>query len=317
MTDGPDMTPDAVLIAKAILMLKTDVDYAKDYVFPIALSFFSALIGGVTAYYINSRQEKIKMESEKLNSSNSLMMIFFQMINTLVAIKNNYIGMTYKHPLQRALAINEILFNTNEVNFDISRLVFIKKVPTANKTFFNKMLFVMKYKLLKREQPMPSDEELSNTWRNIARIDACLFNYNFVIKSLLIRNELDSNIRGQLSKVVNARKPVLELDFCSINNEIGAGELAKYIGLTESLVSLIDFLIKEIDSFIIAFSEIAESNIELSKVNKARLSIIILNKPEYLATLIPTVKLDFEHLSLLVGMSQEEAERKYSYYDWY
>lgn len=37
------MTPDAVLIAKAILMLKADVDYTKDYVFPIALSFYRRL----------------------------------------------------------------------------------------------------------------------------------------------------------------------------------------------------------------------------------------------------------------------------------
>ena len=135
------MTPDAVLIAKAILMLKADVDYTKDYVFPIALSFLSALMGGLTAYYINGRQEKIKLESEEFNSANALMMLSFQMINTLVAIKNNYIGLRSKNPLLRALAINEILFNAGEVSFDIGRLSFIKKIPTANKSLFERFVF--------------------------------------------------------------------------------------------------------------------------------------------------------------------------------
>lgn len=311
------MTPDAVLIAKAILMLKTDVDYAKDYVFPVALSFFSALMGGVTAYYINNRQEKIKAEREKLNSSNSLMMISFQMINTLVTIKGNYIGLHFKNPLQRALAINEILFNAREVNFDIGRLAFIKKIPTSNKTFLQKLSFFLKYKVLNRQPHMPSDEEIAKTWRNIARIDALLFNYNFVLNSLVVRNKLDADVRERLSKISNARRPVLEFHLDKINEVIGAAELSKYIDLTENLVSLIDFLIREIDSFIIEFPLIAESNIELTKVNKERLSRVILNKPAYLAALIPIVQPDFELVSLQVGMSQEEAKRRYTYSAWY
>ncbi|WP_391487766.1 hypothetical protein [Leclercia tamurae] len=311
------MTPDAALIAKAILMLKTDVDYAKDYVFPVALSFFSALMGGITAYYINDRQEKIKAEREKLNSSNSLMMISFQMINTLVAIKGNYIGLEFKNPLQRALAINEILFNASEVNFDIGRLSFIKKIPTSNKTFLQKLSFFFKYKMLNRQLHMPSDEEIAKTWRNIARIDAFLFNYNFVLNILLVRNKLDADVRERLSKISNARRPYLEFHLDKINEVIGATELSKYIDLTENLVSLIDFLIKEIDSFIINFPQIAESNIELTKVNKERLSRIVLNKPAYLAALIPIVQPDFELVSLQVGMSQEEAKRRYSYSAWY
>lgn len=311
------MTPDAVLIAKAILMLKTDVDYAKDYVFPVALSFFSALMGGITAYYINNRQEKIKAEREKLNSSNSLMMISFQMINTLVAIKGNYIGLRFKNPLQRALAINEILFNASEVNFDIGRLSFIKKIPTSNKTLLQKWSFFFKYKMLNRQLHMPSDEEIAKTWRNIARIDAFLFNYNFALNILHVRNKLDADVRERLSKISNARRPVLEFNLDQINEVIGAAELSKYIDLTENLVSLIDFLIKEIDSFIIEFPQIAESNIELTKINKERLSRIVLNKPAYLASLIPIAQPDFELVTLQVGMSQEEAMRRYSYSAWY
>lgn len=105
------MTPDAVLIAKAILMLKADVDYTKDYVFPYCIIFLSALMGGLTAYYINNRQEKIKIETEKFNSANTLMMVSFQMINTLVGIKSSYIGLRSRNPILRALAINEFLFN--------------------------------------------------------------------------------------------------------------------------------------------------------------------------------------------------------------
>lgn len=311
------MTPDAVLIAKAILTLKADVDYTKDYVFPITLSFLSALMGGLTAYYINNRQEKIKIESEKFNSANALMMVSFQIINTLVAIKGNYIGLQSRNPLFRALAINEILFNAGEVNFDISRLSFIKKIPTANKSLCERLVFFIKYKMLKYELVMPQDEEISKTWRNIARIDAFLFNYNFVLKSLLIRNQLDSDLRRRLSKIASKDSPVLEIELDKIKKEIGVSVLSKYIDLTENVVSLIDHLIREIDSFIMDFPQIAEGNIELSKVNKARLSTIILNKPAYLAALIPIPQPDFELISLQVGMSPEEAKQRYSYSSWY
>ncbi|HDC4664808.1 TPA: hypothetical protein O8U43_002191 [Enterobacter cloacae] len=311
------MTPDAVLIAKAILMLKADVDYTKDYVFPIALSFLSALMGGLTAYYINGRQEKIKLESEKFNAANALMMLSFQMINTLVAIKNNYIGLRSKNPLLRALAINEILFNAGEISFDIGRLSFIKKIPTANKSLFERFVFLIKYKILKYELVMPPDEEISKSWRNIARIDAFLFNYNFILRSLLIRNQIDSDLRKRLSNIARKDNPVLEVKLDEIKKVIGAGELSKYIDLTENIISLIDYIIREIDSFIINFPQIAESNIELSKVNKARLSTIVFNKPAYLAALIPIPQPDFELVSLQVGMSAEEAKQRYSYSNWY
>lgn len=311
------MTPDAVLIAKAILMLKADVDYTKDYVFPIALSFLSALMGGLTAYCINNRQEKIKIETEKFNSANTLMMVSFQMINTLVAIKSSYIGLRTRNPIFRALAINELLFNAGEVNFDISRLSFIKKIPTANKTLFERFVFFIKYKILKHELIMPSDEEIGNSWRNIARIDAFLFNYNFVLKSLIVRNQLDSDLKKRLSNIASKDKPVFEIKLDEIKKEIDASELSKYIDLTESIVALIDYLIREIDSFIMEFPKVAESNIELSKVNKARLSTIVLNKPAYLAALIPIPQPDFELVSLLVGMSPEEAKQRYSYSGWH
>ncbi|MCL9671400.1 hypothetical protein [Citrobacter sp. MNAZ 1397] len=317
MADDLTMTPDAVLIAKAILMLKADVDYVKDYVFPTTLSFFSALLGGVTAYYVNSRQEKIKAESEKCTAANSLMMLSFQMVNTLVAIKANYIGMRSQNPIQRALAINEILFIAGDVVFDIGRISYIKKIPTQNKSTFERLYSFLRYKILKCEVVVPTDEEIGKTWRNLARIDAFLFNYNFVLKTLIIRNQLDSEVRAHLSKVNVLNEPVFELGLEDIVKEIGAGELSKYIDLTENLVALIDFLIKEIDSFINAFPEIAESNIDLSKTKGARLVRIVLNKPAYLASLIPIRKPDYKLTSQLVGMTQEEAEKRYSYSDWY
>ncbi|SFF34750.1 hypothetical protein SAMN05216563_12525 [Phytobacter palmae] len=298
-------------------MLKADADYVKDYVFPITLSFFSALLGGLTAYYFNIRQEKIKIESEKCSAANSLMMLSFQMLNTLVAIKGNYIGMQFIHPVQRALVIPEILFNAGNVAFDIGKVSFIKQIPTANKTIIERFFLFFRCKILKRDLILPTNEEIGKTWRNIARIDAFLFNYNFALKTLTIRNQLDAEIRGRLAKKNLIFKPANELRIDDIIKEIGMGELSKYIDLTENLVSLIDFLIKEIDSFLNAFPVIAESNIELSKTKGASLVRFILNKPAYLASLIPILRPDYELTSQLVGMRKEETEKRYFYADWY
>ena len=144
-----------------------------------------------------------------------------------------------------------------------------------------------------------------------------LFNYNFVLKSLVVRNQLDSDLKKRLSNIASKDKPVFEIKLDEIKKEIGASELSKYIDLTESIVALIDYLIMEINSFIMEFPKVAESNIELSKVNKAKLSTIVLNKPAYLAALIPIPQPDFELVSLLVGMSPEEAKQRYSYSGWH
>lgn len=53
---------------------------------------------------------------------------------------------------------------------------------------------------------MPSDEEIGKSWRNIARIDAFLFNYNFVLKSLIVRNQLDSDLKKRLSNIASKDK---------------------------------------------------------------------------------------------------------------
>ena len=91
------------------------------------------------------------------------------------------------------------------------------------------------------------------------------------LKSLIVRNQLDSDLKKRLSNIASKDKPVFEIKLDEIKKEIGASELSKYIDLTESIVALIDYLIREIDSFIMEFPKVAESNIELSKVNKAKL----------------------------------------------
>lgn len=310
------MSTDAILIAKSILMLRTDIDYIKDYIFPVALSFFSALLGGLTAYYISAKQEQRKAELEKFYAANSLMMLSFQLLNTLIAIKSNYIGMKETNPILRAFSINELLFSEDQISFDISKLSFIKRSPTANKPPIERIAYNMKYKILKKTIPTPSTEELSKSWRNIARVDVFISNYNFVLRSLHVRNELDAYIRGKIAENLKSETPILEANFEYIVKLIGAPKISKYIDLTETIIALIDFLIKEADSFLINFPKIAESNIELSKINDAKIATITLDKPAYLAALIPIIKPDMALISKNVGMSETEALRRYTYNNW-
>ncbi|MCM7771510.1 hypothetical protein M8S83_05245 [Enterobacter asburiae] len=84
------MSPDAILLAKAIVSLQPPSDYIKDYVFPIALAFFSALLGGMSAIYINHKQELKNITKSNFVAANETFVKAHECLNNLIAIKTNY-----------------------------------------------------------------------------------------------------------------------------------------------------------------------------------------------------------------------------------
>ncbi|HBB9909711.1 TPA: hypothetical protein M5M69_004847 [Citrobacter freundii] len=317
------MSLDSILISKAIMQLKQETDPIKDYLFPILMSFFSALLGGVAAYYFNLRQEQRKNEKDNFNAASKILTNVLLALNNLVAIKSNYCGMEIKDPLLRAISIPTLIMNDIRLEVDLSSLTFIKNVPTANKGVFAILSDWLRYRVLRLKRNSLSSEEMSKSWRNLNRLGACVNNYNYVLELLRIRSALDSEIRTLLvakeNEVTNGQfTHDVVFSFEMIFNTIGRERLVKYIDLTETIISIIDGVLKEFDSFIFEFPIVAESNIELSKVGRGvRMVRIDKTRPLYVKCIAPITPPDFEQVAQLTGMPVEQAKSKYTYSDWY
>ncbi|MEB4673163.1 hypothetical protein MXL54_00025 [Enterobacteriaceae bacterium G50] len=317
------MNQDALLIAQSISELKQNSDVFKDYFFPIVMSFFSAFLGGVSAYYFNQRQEKNKFEKENFIVATKVLTTILSALNDLVAIKSNYHDLKSKDPIARALAFPAVILGDSKLTIDLSSLSFIKNVPTANKKTHIKFMDFILYKMLRLKKIKPSSEEIQKTWRNYSRLSACVSNYNYIMELLKVRFTVDNEIKARLSakhdeltSEANAGRMMLSSEV--IRSSIDKNTFIKYIDLSEMLIALIDNVLKELDSFVTEFPSIAESNIELSKVGRGvRLVIVKNDRPLYLSCIKAIDKPDFELVSQITGMNTEEIRRRYTFSDWY
>lgn len=113
------------VIAEAILQLKQDSNFIKDYVFPIAMALFSSLIGALVGYGVYLRQERLANEKKKLDILNKWILTADEIHQSLLALKFNYHGKLTSHPYQRFLVIPTIIGNDKKFQFDYHELAFI------------------------------------------------------------------------------------------------------------------------------------------------------------------------------------------------
>jgi len=307
------MSPDAILLAKAIVSLQPSSDYIKDYVFPIALAFFSALLGGMSAIYINHKQELKNITKSNFVAANETFVKAHECLNNLIAIKTNYEHITFDEPLYRAFAYPTMIVKRDEVTFSASTLYFIRVIPTANKPFFEKLAWNIKHRLLKIKVPSPPTDELMYSWRNVVRISSMFNNYNQIMEFLVIRN--------QLSEITKEKARTLDLTDChtftKLPKILGQQLCGGFVDITEQAIALTDHVIIELHKFLLEFPAIATSNIELNRIKEwGRLPTYSNEQLKFLKTIQPLAKPNFERLAAYVGISEEEAKARYSYRDW-
>lgn len=313
------MNQEALIIAKSILELKQENDVIKDYLFPFFVAFFSALLGAGVAYIFNKRHERFRVERERFDLANKILTDAVSGLNCLVSIKSNYLGLTSSDPLKRAFEVPIILMNERLLNVDVSRYYFIGPVQTSNFTFKQKFVRWINYKVIHVKPFQPTTEELGRSWRNLMRISAFVSNYNYILTTLEKRNRLNEEIKEDIQKACevygyNPRK--VTLDF--VCKHIDGAKISQHVHLTEFLIALLDHVLKEMDSFVTQFPEIAESNIEMKMIgSRAKVVRIINDRPAYLASLIPIKSPDYVRLSAIVGRDLKETKLVYTFSDWY
>lgn len=307
------MSPDAILLAKAIVSLQPSPDYMKDYIFPITLAFFSALLGGLSAIYINRRQDLKNITKDNFVAANETFVKAHGCLNNLIAIKANYKHITFEEPLYRAFAYPTMLIKKDEVTFNPSTLYFIRPIPTANKPFPQNLIWHIKHRILKIEVASPPPEELLYSWRNVVRISSMFSNYNQIMEFLVTRNEL-----SQLAKEKARGLDLTDYQtFLELPKNLGEQLCGGFVDVTEQAIALTDHVIIELHKFMMEFSAIASSNIELKRIREwGGLPTYTNQQPLFLETIKPMVKPNFERLAAYVGISEEEAKARYTYRDW-
>lgn len=308
------MSTDAEIIAKAIEALQPKPDYLKDYAFPALMMFCSALLGGVVALRISKAQELQRITRDNFSTSLQAFILAHECLNNLVAIKSNYVDkITWDEPLYRALAIPTMLAKLDEVKFSSTGFYFIRGMPTANKGRIEFACWWLKHRLLRMEVKRPPTAEIAHTWRNTVRISCMFENYNQIMMFLRVRNEISEHIKEPLSRVDTSNMQSFE----ELPKVIGHVLTGKFVSITELTISLTDHVIKELHSFLMEFPDIAESNIELSRIREwGKLPRYENEKEVFKKCLEPIVKPDFQRVAAYTGGTEEEIRKQYTFKDW-
>lgn len=308
ITDFFMMNQPTDAIVKAIESLRPTTDYVKDYIFPVALAFGSAFLGGLSAVYINKKQDQQKVTRDNLVTSIQTVALAQDCLSTLVSIKANYLDIDSDEPLKRASAFPTLITKFDEVTFNTSSLYFIRPIPTENKKLLESIMWIIKHRILRMKIKIPLPEEIRGTWRNSVRVGAMFGNYNELMGLLTFRNELNEQVKEKLSSHGD------ELRFDLVKIALGNKLCGGYVDVTEKSIALIDHLIVEFHKFLLEFPPIATSNIKLSRVREWGGVPTYENKQEaYLKCLSPITKPDFSKFFPYTGMSKEEAEKHYTF----
>ncbi len=281
------MHNETELIVSAIEGLKQDPNYLKDYIFPIASAFFTALLGAAIAYFTLNHKEGIQIEKEKMNSANKWTLDAEQARSNLIAIKGNYNGQLTSQPIQRITAIPSILFHAQSISENYQDLSFI----------------------------VPKSEEANSDlpkWSQIPRIRSMVSNYNYLLKLWTQRNEVNEDFKQLiLSSIGNNAYGKLSLP--DIEKAIGKANLVILIDLTERCIKLTDEIIIELDSFLKDFPKYVRTRIETKKLKKYGSIITYSNNDNQLLLdlLKKEIDVDFSSVEYLFGESSKQIKERH------
>jgi hypothetical protein len=97
------VNPEIKDLIEAIESLRQESSLIKDYIYPIIISFFSAVLGAFTAYFTLRYQEDTNRERLKLDICNKWTIEIQGLFQSLISFKNNYDSPLSSNPVHRAL----------------------------------------------------------------------------------------------------------------------------------------------------------------------------------------------------------------------
>lgn len=280
------MQEEAKLIVQAIESLRSEPDLFKDYIFPIASAFFSAILGGAIAFLFFRHQEKLTVEKCKMNTANKWTLLAEEARSNLISIKQNYYGVLTEKPIQRAFAIPSVLFSSQPIVESYADLSFI--VCKAGSVGTEK-------------------------WSQIPRIRTMIHNYNYLQELWLKRNEIERPIKEAVVTSYSDRAYV-DVTLEEVVNCVGAVQFSSLVDLTEHVVKLTDDLLVELDSFLAEFPSYAKSLINHEKIENYGSVLTYSNNgnAKLLEILTKSPPADYQSITGLFGVNEGALKKRYT-----
>lgn len=278
------MSPDTFEIAKAISSLQSETNYFKDYVYPLISTSCSVIAGYFIASHSFKKQEKIKAEIEKVNKLNEFFISIHGGLQTLVAVKNIYGGRIDSNPIQRAMHTPRVECHITEPP-DPKTIVFITKGNAQS-----------------------SDESYSSSWNNLSRINAMVGNYAHLCNRIKARNNFKSEVEHFLEYDEHGNG---HIDFDKITGK-NFRVIMQLVDATESVITLVDGLIKEYYSFLINMHSAASKSINNRLIRDYVELLSYSNNSEvFLVLLEPCPPVDVDALADILKITKQKALEMY------
>lgn len=272
---------DIQLLIKAIESLKPEDNLIKDYIYPIALAFLSAIMGSLFGYYVVLKREQVEAEKEKIDSTNKLLLEAIDCFHDLEAIKGNYLGKLTDQPAQRLACVPPILMHHRPSNPEFAGMFYL--VKDASKVINNRTF-----------------QETQDNFANIPRIKLIFGNYNTVLKMWKTRNEL---VLPVFEAIVadNSATGVAYVNFDDMLRSASHVKIAKLIDLNEKVLSLTDDLLADFMKLMMELPKISEQLISKKVMEKYGKVFKLEFSPETQAIVSNRVPVNQEALSKILG----------------
>ena len=271
------MSNDVELIVKAIEGLQSNP--IKDYLLPVGTVFVSGLLGAGIAYYSIYRQEKTKIEIQKIEAVNNVILEAMNVRTNLIAIKDNYRGRISDCPIQRLLSVPPIMLRDNQFTLKLSSLSFI--APKIG-------------------------DDADNKWTSLGYISTIFSNYNSMLNIWKKRNEIILDRLEDLKPFFHIPLGVKE-----VQRLLGPATVYQLSDLTELALMMTDEVLIEVCDFMIGFTAVAKTKVS-KRVLKKFGPILNVELPDINNEFIQRVpEVDYSLLAQVHGKTEIELRERY------
>ncbi|MEB1055694.1 hypothetical protein [Citrobacter portucalensis] len=278
------MSPDAKAIVDAIHSLNHTDSFLKSYIYPLLPAVISTLAGFILASVNFNKQECVKADAVKINNANKFIIKAESAFQSLMVVKNIYQDRLTNEPIQRAIVIGKVEVYFPELS-GVEELIFLANGNTSR----------------------PGDAYYT-TWNNIPRISAMLGNYLYAVERINARNKS----REELFKHIPVEAKSLNLADLGVE---GYKKLQTHVNDTEVIISIIDSLIIEFDSFLKNITASIKKSLNVDRVK--HLSTIVNyngNNPLIEQSLVRSPEPDYALLANILEMDENTVRASFRNY---
>lgn len=264
------MSPDTKLIVDAIDSLRQSSSFIKSYIMPFTPAVITSVIGFFIASHNFKSQETMRSNVAKIEAANKFMVQVESAFQTLISIKIPLVERVNDDPTSRLFSVGDINSYFSDID-GVENLVFLAKGNT-----------------IREGQPYYA------TWNNIPRINSMVGNYKYLLERIEARQVSKQEFEEY---IVTGEDGNLRINFEALNS-VKDKPLKKFINDNEAVLSLIDGLILEFNSFLSGISEAVNKSINAKKVEHIAQVIHFNNSNAFIQrALQPLIPPDYQKLA--------------------